>query len=470
MDLILSRKLSELIPDGETLDELVIRIPSCGHIFTVETLDGVTDISSYYERDGNGQWKSLAQGPVDFIHSPMCPSCRSPIRNARYGRIYKRAELDLLERNAASRGSRQLSEAQSAFATLPPLPSEPPQFTAGVNSSKDAWMNRQELQNIKKQRDKALSLKKDQLPLATNQWLHPGKVISAAETKKWKEWCHWSQICTIYERARKITAIRSPHTRAWEAERSGYYRATLKALTENPGDKRQNPEAIAMRLTRIQFNGPPPRADKRYMVEAIWLTLDLRFVLAAAAEKWLVGQRQVDDHHYLDWAAWIRFLLQSCIRDSKIAWQTAEDSFARRQAARSLYLQLKSQFEMSRFNAVVTRRKPISDSDRQELAGRISKQLEEQDSAVKLAVRKQLTMVTITQEDVDWLRDYFETPCSKLMSEWENLIKSIRMDVFYSPVSATDYREVVKAFRSEFSEFIIIFIRNSTSLTTHCAQ
>ena len=41
VDMILYRTLGDVDPDMETVDDMLITIPACGHVFTVETLDGL---------------------------------------------------------------------------------------------------------------------------------------------------------------------------------------------------------------------------------------------------------------------------------------------------------------------------------------------------------------------------------------------------------------------------------------------
>lgn len=70
----------------------------CGHVFTVESLDGVMNMSDYYDLDAttgmpvalNGKSKAFSYQEVK-----ACPDCRSSLRLVpRYGRITRRALLD----------------------------------------------------------------------------------------------------------------------------------------------------------------------------------------------------------------------------------------------------------------------------------------------------------------------------------------------------------------------------------------
>lgn len=95
VDLIMNVRMSELDPHGEDLENLLITL-ECGHVFTVETLDGICELERYYTRH-NGRWQDLAPPPQGLQKRPVCPMCRGPINSHRYGRVFKRADLDCSE-------------------------------------------------------------------------------------------------------------------------------------------------------------------------------------------------------------------------------------------------------------------------------------------------------------------------------------------------------------------------------------
>jgi hypothetical protein len=75
------------------LDEDLIVFLSCGHFYTLETLDGHMDIKQSYIITTDGE----IAGPKRFSRSEMktCPECRMPLRNIhRYNRVVKGALLD----------------------------------------------------------------------------------------------------------------------------------------------------------------------------------------------------------------------------------------------------------------------------------------------------------------------------------------------------------------------------------------
>lgn len=83
------------------LDESPCIVPSCGHILTLESMDGHMDMSNYYITTTNDNVEdpitALKSKSVPFSASELknCPMCRKPLRNInRYGRIVRRAWID----------------------------------------------------------------------------------------------------------------------------------------------------------------------------------------------------------------------------------------------------------------------------------------------------------------------------------------------------------------------------------------
>ncbi len=80
------------------LDENPCIIPSCGHILTLESMNGHMKIAKYYiisdDINAENSIIALKSSSIPFSTSKLksCPMCRSPLRNIdRYGRIVRRA-------------------------------------------------------------------------------------------------------------------------------------------------------------------------------------------------------------------------------------------------------------------------------------------------------------------------------------------------------------------------------------------
>jgi hypothetical protein len=92
VDFILSSTFAEV-----NLDENPCIIPPCGHILTLESMDGHMSMSDFYTINGEGSIVDLKNSAEPFSASGMksCPTCRGPLRNLnRYSRIVRRALID----------------------------------------------------------------------------------------------------------------------------------------------------------------------------------------------------------------------------------------------------------------------------------------------------------------------------------------------------------------------------------------
>lgn len=89
----------EMMPYGEVdLAENPCLFLPCGHVFTVESLDGWMSMSDHYGMDGVTGMPVIIRGdskPFSHDELKVCPDCRGSLRNIpRYGRIVRRALLD----------------------------------------------------------------------------------------------------------------------------------------------------------------------------------------------------------------------------------------------------------------------------------------------------------------------------------------------------------------------------------------
>lgn len=73
-------------------------VTPCGHVFTVESLDGVMSMSDHYNVDPTTGMPVSIRGssePFSYKEMKVCPDCRGSLRSMpRYGRIVRRALLD----------------------------------------------------------------------------------------------------------------------------------------------------------------------------------------------------------------------------------------------------------------------------------------------------------------------------------------------------------------------------------------
>ncbi|KAI6040315.1 hypothetical protein EDC04DRAFT_3140449 [Pisolithus marmoratus] len=452
VDLILQRSLSDVDPDMDTLDELLITIPSCGHTFTVETLDGHCGMTEFYSQANGEQWIGL-KVPDGFTRPPTCPTCRSVIRTPRYGRVYKRADLDILERNVAAQMSRGLGETQNlveAFALTEKKALLARELSSFVLNVKDKPVSAKRLDAQKRARDATLKSSKH-VPITqtditpANNKLHN---ISSDVLVIWHKAMH--ELLHAYKDAQSAAGTRSAHAEAWEAAVSQLYQRELESIKGKTAISSQ-PDVHAMRLAKLQVGQPRPLADRRFHVEAFWMTIHIRLTMVDLIQAWLqetfkLKPSLAKKNHSISWALYINFLFDSCTRDAKIALNVAKDSGARRQITRTTLHQMRIELEQFQFNLFMCKttgrfREP---SLRTELA----------DSAHMRQVRSEEEMwatlgghrekMRSPDEDA-WLEKNFTSIVRDIVGEWRKIERSIRFDTFYEPMSLEERMEIVKA-------------------------
>jgi hypothetical protein len=453
VDFIMQRTLSEVTPQSETLDELLITIPSCRHTFTVETLDGHTGMTDFYSRrEQDQQWHGLL-APVGFQKPPTCPTCREPINAPRYGRIVKRADLDILERNVAAQMSQSLGSVQATIQGL----SEERMKTLLTQKAASIVINPSKkepsLAKKKKSRDAALRRTGDlHGPMserdlnAANTALHH---IDSAVAGIW--WNATKQLFKAYNDVVVVAETRSAHMRAWEAAFSFLYEREINACINNPARMPRRPQENAMRVAKIQVGQPRPLADRRFLVEAFWSTLHIRLTLIRLAQTWLEGvsKREAFYHafHRQQWATYIDFLLRTCTRDVTQAYEVAEASESHRQVMRTVLFRMRVELEHFRFRLFMCKQNGTIKERRTEMAEASARHghdaNEQMNHTIKTHFSKKVNGPR--KEEQKWVEDNFSGAARMIVDEWAEIERSIRLDTFYKPVSMEEKMQIVGA-------------------------
>ncbi|KAL4078392.1 hypothetical protein V8B97DRAFT_2003617 [Scleroderma yunnanense] len=415
VDLILQRSLSDVDPDMKGLDDLLITIPSCGHTFTVETLDGHCSVSEYYRWNSESRWTGL-DAPSGFRRPPTCPTCLSVVKTPRYGRVYKRAELDILERNVAAQMSRCLGETQNSMETFTPAEKKIILVNEAVLISlsfKEKSPGKKQIDAQKRAKEAVLNTSK-QVPVPLtgispeNKELH---TIHPSVLNVWNKAIR--ELLNVYKQAICVAETRSAHSDAWEASLSRLYECELQSMEDNPRTAARNPQVHAMRMEKMKIGQPRPLADRRFLVEAFWLTLRIRLVLTDLIRTWLEEISK---------------------RNSNVIKKTAKDSEARRQVTRTVLWKMRVELERFRFNLFID-----------ELLIRARELQTNSGQCMREALREHCQRKN-DPEETDWLSTNFSSIAQDIVDEWGEIERTIRLDTFYEPLSLQERMEIVKAF------------------------
>lgn len=457
VDFIMQRRLSEVDLTSDDISERLITLP-CGHIFTVETLDGHCNMHDFYEVDGYGQFLGTKAPPIEYQNPPTCPLCKGPITALRYGRVLKRATLDILERNVASNMSKSLDDISTEFQV------QEGQLAAMQESAKKLISVTNDI------RETTATIPNDADPLSVDLLSANGMQIAHGLSEPEAEgWCTIVRgLLKLYGKVVSIASTKGAHIRAYEAALSTLYRLELQALIDDPARISDTPENAAMEEVNKKIGQPPHKADTRFQIEAFFTSLEIRFIIAK------VGASRLDDlpssaekadevNHRNRWRLFLIFLYDSCIRDAQKALAMAEKSCAARQAARATVQVIRVKFERFRFEVLQSRNKLQSGTSAKAERMRLAELVEEWGATMKSEItaaqgtylqgRTSKSMRQLAEE-----RRWFENNCSKRVNEWskncEELAESIRVGGVYKGLSTQEREDIIKAF--DFSTCVCI--------------
>ncbi|TCD60036.1 hypothetical protein EIP91_010850, partial [Steccherinum ochraceum] len=458
VDQILFRTLADVDPDMETVDDMLITLPNCRHVFTIETLDGICDMSVFYERSADDtKWIGLKTPPSGYRKPPTCPTCRSAITAPRYGRIFKRADLDILENNVASSMSQSLLKAADKVNVISTQP---------LNDR--LKLAAQELQpslskvpggDFKKRlrRQAAILRETRNTPVAfphinASNDLH---AVPELEVNPWRRVI--GPLLAAYREAVAVASTRSAHIHAWEASFSFLYnQETQNAMLNPERAPRGNLQEYAMRMAKIKVGQPQPRADMRFRVEAFWMTINIRLLLIELAQAWAdelsSGPDGDKNFNRRLWDGYVSFLLRSCKQDADITLKVTQESESRRQTVRTHLLILRIELASFKFNIEVTRRREdFSMEKRSELANSCHERLNKAKAGIRsVSLEHMKTSQADPASEREWVMVNFTAQAKGILDSWEDIETSLRRDTFYQTVSRDEMSDIVKAMRSNY--------------------
>ena len=459
VDFILQRKLDEIDLSSEDISERLIRL-ACGHIFTVETLDGYCNMSEYYQIDQMGVFTTTIAPPVNYQNPPSCPTCRGPITALRYGRVTKRANLDILEQNVASTMSSDLErispEIEDISAKLESSKNE-----AKKISFSQPGKGREEFDRLVEHRMTRFGKESEPLP---HDVIHQGGMVaihgfSGEESRAWNKIVR--DLLKLYKRVAEVARTRGPHVQAYGAALATLYRLELAAISSDPERACDKPEPLAMEAVNKKIGQPPHKADTRFQVEGFFLSLELRYTLAEIAQSRIEGldtdsrDEEVAAHAHL-WRSYVSFIYESCIRDAEKACSIAQKSTASRLAARAGVYVLRGRLELFRFEILIERallsREGLLDTNRRK---KLSKKAQQEANTTANQVNTlQATYIrnrpATDMEDLKAERAWFSQNCrervDKYVEEYNKLANYLLTESGYAPLSLQEKADIVKAF------------------------
>ena len=464
VDFIMQRTISDIDTTSRDVSERLIAL-ECGHTFTVETLDGHCSMSEYYDIDlMTDRYLGMKAPPIKYQTPPTCPTCRGPITSPRYGRVTKRANLDILEQNVASNMSKQLEKHGPSLEAITVSLEALETAAKGMNKG-DNFASEENFTQICEKRKDSFGKPDQPLPVNMLRDLKAKHGFSKKEADAWKKIA--KDINRVYDAIADVASTPSAHVKAYEAAMTTLFKLEMEAVALHPsvtGGKTQHEAAFAAVNTKI--GQPPHKADRKYHIEAFLLTIELRLMLGQVASARVselpLTSNEPDHHqHRRIWVTFVGFLYDSCITDCAKAITLARSCSSLRQEARISMVNLRCAFEKDRFDALEERRRIQIFSDRSgETQTRLRASL-----STNIALRRAAAQEVLLQfkeryfqnrpvssqeemnEEVFWFEENCISRAGKVFAAYKDLREQVlKAEVFYRPMSLQEKQDIVKAF------------------------
>ena len=451
----MQRRLDDVDLESTDVSDRLITL-ACGHIFTVETLDGHCDMQAYYDIDQMGRFLAIKSPPVNYQTPPTCPTCRGPITALRYGRVTKRATLDILEQNVASTMSTTLDKYSPAVSEYASNISDYQELAKklAIEATADDSDGPAARKNVPFTQNGPLPA--TAFDLEGMQKVHG---ILLEEARAWYQVV--KDIVNTYRQVVKIANTRGAHVKAYEAALSTLFRIEMQAIADDPARATDAPEPAALVIVDRKIGQPPPKADVRFQIEAYFLSFELRSLVAQIAQSRVEGLPQtsgdpdVAQHREL-WTDFVGFLYESCAADAEKAVAIAKNSSASRQAARAEIHKLRFAFEGFRWKVLCEREElfragAFNEAERQRLCRSVRNYKYLLPQSMKHLEQTYLrARPSETMDDLKKERRWLEENCRTKVEAWERECTKLEEFVdkggFYQPMTLQEREDIVKAF------------------------
>ncbi|EPQ31850.1 uncharacterized protein PFL1_00049 [Pseudozyma flocculosa PF-1] len=443
VDLLMHRTLAEIDDTDDGLDNILLTL-DCGHIFTVETLDGILELDKYYDRDENG-WVRPSLPSSMFEKPKKCPTCRAEIYARRYSRPIKRAVLDLQETKTTRELNAAVARVRKACASVDITAKKE---TLREDVAKAISVLPATVPSLEEQKRLTRSLVKDQarvdLKSGHTSITPSGKVfdirsrgVDQALVRAWNAACTAIKQCYVQVQDIAKRPL-SPSMDAWQAAVASSYQAAAMLY-----DMERDPRAglKAMREAKVAVGTPAPRADYRFRVESIMHGINLRLLLLDLAEEVATQLKGADSPQLWSWNLYIDFVMTSIILDATKAVHFAEIGQCSKLFLEANALKLRVEFERVKTEAIRVLESELSKRPEvSKAAGQHVDILFEGSEAIVNSF-----VASATPELAAFYVANVQPTMRQLREEAVAFVQHLAAETFYQPVSSAEKMMITKA-------------------------
>ncbi|KAF8656758.1 hypothetical protein AX16_002437 [Volvariella volvacea WC 439] len=433
VDFVTQRILGDVAKVSQRDRDILITLPRCLHVFTMRTLDDHCGISDWYiRRESDGKWidlQTLEGNKLGSRKPPVCPTCGAAITSPRYGRIFKAANLQILEHNSILLMAQQLKKLCNTVNSL--------STETKAAQIRDA-IKRIDFSAAQELAQKSVLASTHRGPILSEHIIPDNKELFAISPNIAAVWNRLMKpITQAYESIVEIANTRPAHIQAWEAAYKCLFDREVELATRYPSRSTGNPREHGLCVAQVKVGLPRPCADQYYLVEALWLSIFIRFTLSDLALALLEAMDRKENELPIleregigDFGA---FILSSCQDDARRAYEVAQASSARRQMTTSTLIRILADLKAFQFELGLSRALETYQETRKRLSLRAAQYAA--DTAGKISETIQEHRTARPEDVQDWLSSNFYGIATLIKKEWEKIIKSLNEDKFYEPVS-----------------------------------
>lgn len=423
-----SRTMADIDPKSTDLSNITITL-RCRHVFTVQALDEHWELTTAYEWSADTQtWIRPLFSPRVSVDVLGCPICWAPVTALRYGRLTKCANLNLLERNIATKMARQLAEIQAAFNQI-----SQEQKSTAVQKATEIVKPRHNFSISAKAANSSQELRSQLISTKSTSLLsveYLGKQmkkvsgIPGADSKRWI--AAIQPLLDLYQQSLELGSKYLDHSATYTKNLHLLYQSELDLADQDLATSKK--EASARKAANIQIGMVPPRAGTRLQVEATRMGINIRLLIGDLAEKCflrLAGTETGADQ-FNAWYQFVVFIYQSCRHDAELAGGIAFNSKAYRQEFLSTLGVLAARWKITQFKANMAQSLYHQlDADRRNLAlvkANTKAEFKNMQNSVQ-NIRLYIESRNATQPDV--IREEYDVPSQHYLRMLSELIESL---------------------------------------------